>query len=76
MKCDFDDDPSVMEATVETIKSPIRKRKLIKKEEEDKVTLPDPFPLPQHFPTDVERALKTQSGRANFNAMVLSAMLL
>ena len=65
-----------MEATVETIKSLIRKRKLIKKEEEDKVPLPDPFPLPQHFPTDVERALKTRGARANFNAMVLSAMLL
>ena len=70
----FNGDSRVMEKT----KSPTRKRKLIKKEGEDKVPLPEPFPLPQHFSIDVERALKTKKmkRRTSFNTMVSSPVLL
>ena len=72
----FNGDSPVMEKT----KSPTRKRMLIKKEGEDKVSLPKPFPLPQHFSIDVERALKTNKTRrrvrVTFNTMVSSSPVL
>ena len=61
-----------------TIDVPMRKKKCVKTEE-DFVPLPDPFPLPKHYPCDVEVALKrgkmTTRERQKFLTEVASAML-
>jgi len=55
------------------------KARKIEKTEDDAVPLPDPFPLPKHFRSDVEVALKngkmTSETRSCFISAVASAML-
>ena len=57
---------------------PSKKRKIVKTED-DCTPLPDPFPLPKHFPHDVEVALKrrklSSSEKRRFISEVASAML-
>ena len=56
----------------------VKKRKLVKSED-DNIPLPDPFPLPKNYRSDVEIALKsgelTQETRSTFLSAVASAML-
>ena len=56
----------------------MKKRKCIKTEE-DYIPLPDPFPLPKHYPCEVEVALKRGKmsiwERRRFLSEVASAML-
>ena len=63
----------------ETIKIPLPKRRCVSKSEEDAKPLPDPFPLPKHFGSEVEIALKsktmTNATRQAFIAKVAAAML-
>ena len=58
--------------------NPAKKRKIVKTED-DSTPLPDPFPLPKHFPQDVEVALKrkklTSKEKQRFISEVASAML-
>ena len=58
---------------------PARKKRKIVKTEDDCTPLPDPFPLPKHFPQDVEVALKrkklSSSEKRRFISEVASAML-
>ena len=58
---------------------PARKMRKIVKTEDDCTPLPDPFPLPKHFPQDVEVALKrrklSSSEKRRFISEVASAML-
>ena len=60
--------------------SPVTKQvKKIQKTEDDAIPLPDPFPLPKHYRSDVEVALKSQKmtteTRSCFILAVASAML-
>jgi len=60
--------------------TPVTKRvKKIEKTEDDAIPLPDPFPLPKHYRSDVEVALKskkmTTETRSCFILAVASAML-
>ena len=58
--------------------NPAKKCKIVKTED-DSTPLPDPFPLPKHFPQDVEVALKrkklTSKEKQRFISEVASAML-
>ena len=58
--------------------NPAKKRKIMKTED-DSTPLPDPFPLPKHFPQDVEVALKrkklSSKEKQRFISEVASAML-
>jgi len=49
-----------------------------KKTEEDRIPLPDPFPLPEHYPYNIEVALKnkqmTKTTKGKFLTEVASAM--
>ena len=57
----------------------VKKKRVARKSEEDVVPLPDPFPLPKHYGTEVEAALKakkfTDVSRQAFIGKVASAML-
>ena len=59
--------------------TPCRKKRRIEKVQDDSVPLPDPFPLPKHYRSDVESALKskkmTKETRSSFLSSVASAML-
>ena len=61
-----------------SIEVPTKKRK-ISKSDEDYIPLPDPFPLPKHYPYNVEIALKrgkmTVKEKRRFISEVASAML-
>lgn len=61
-----------------TVDTPKKKRKCYKTEE-DYIPLPDPFPLPKHYPCDVEIALKRKKmssrEKQRFLSEVASAML-
>ena len=58
---------------------PAHKKRKIVKTKDDCTPLPDPFPLPKHFPQDVEVALKrkklSSSEKRRFISEVASAML-
>lgn len=58
---------------------PAHKKNKIVKTEDDCTPLPDPFPLPKHFPQDVEVALRrkklSSSEKRRFISEVASAML-
>ena len=44
----------------------VKKKRMIEKSQEDAVLLPDPFPLPKHFSTELEVAIKMKK-LSNFN---------
>ena len=51
-----------------------RSRAAVKKSEEDRIPLPDPFPLPKNYKADVEIALKTTRMTAETRSSFLSAV--
>ena len=56
---------------------PVKKRKIVKTED-DSMPLPDPFPLPKHYPQDIESALQRKMSskeKQRFISEVASAML-
>ena len=76
--CESDDElPEILSEPNTPITTP--KAQKIKKTEEDTVPLPDPFPLPKNFRSDVEVALgigkMTSETRTSFLSAVASAML-
>ena len=58
---------------------PAKKRKGKEKSEEDAIPLPNPFPLPKHYGSEVEAALNnrklTNKTRKGFIAKIASSML-
>ena len=58
---------------------PQKKRKMTQREEDDNIPLPNPFPLPKHYGTNVDKALETKqftkSDRIAFIGKIASAML-
>jgi hypothetical protein len=70
---------AVPESEVSSTPSSTNSKKKIMKTEDDKVPLPDPFPLPKRFRPEVERSLKegvmSNNSRSHFLSAVASAML-
>ena len=62
-----------------TQEQPQKKKKLTQRGEDDIIPLPNPFPLPKHYGTDVEKALETKkftkADRIAFIGKIASAML-
>ena len=54
---------------------PRKKRKASIKSKEDAIPLPDPFPLPQHYSTEVKAELKKKLVLVAFTGKVAAAML-
>ena len=60
-------------------KATIKKKRNIAKHADDTTPLPDPFPLPKHYPVDIESALQrkcmSQRHKRQFMSEIASAML-
>ena len=61
------------------LEAPESKRPKVVKTEDDSVPLPDPFPLPKHYPHDIQSALQTKKmsvkDKQRFISEIASAML-
>lgn len=78
MRLDFDDDSDDSEE--KSIKAAKKsKRVKVEKDIDDSVPLPSPFPLPKHYPHNVENALKmkkmTKEAMCKFVSVIAGAML-
>ena len=57
---------------------PLTSQPKIRKTEDDAMPLPDPFPLPKHYPHDLQSALQTKMSvkdKQRFVSKIASAML-
>ena len=78
---DFPDNETdiIFASDMSSASSSTNSKKKVIKTDDDKVPLPDPFPLPKRYRPEVERALKegvmSNNTRSHFLSAVASAML-
>ena len=77
-KMDADRLPSPI-SSVPSSSPPLFKKTKLEKTDDDSVPLPDPFPLPKHYPIDIEKELESKKmsvrGKQKFISEIASAML-